>query len=128
MNDVIEIISVDHFLLHGRTADMINIAGKRHSLSSLNHIINSIPGVIDGIFYMPDDTNNTRMTARLAACVVAPDLDAAALLAILREHLAPVFLPRPLLFVNALPRNETGKLTRAALQELFDNSKQSKSA
>jgi len=30
-----------------------------------------------------------------------------------------VFLPRPLLFVDALPRNSTGKLPRAALQALF---------
>jgi hypothetical protein len=30
--------------------------------------------------------------------VVAPDLDASRLLAALREHRDPVFLPRPLLF------------------------------
>jgi acyl-coenzyme A synthetase/AMP-(fatty) acid ligase len=36
-------------------------------------------------------------------------------LAALREHVDPVFLPRPLRLVDALPRNETGKLPRAAL-------------
>ena len=30
-----------------------------------------------------------------------------------------MFLPRPLLFVDALPRNSTGKLPRAALQALL---------
>jgi acyl-coenzyme A synthetase/AMP-(fatty) acid ligase len=30
----------------------------------------------------------------------------------------PVFLPRPLVFVDALPRNATGKLPREALQQL----------
>ncbi len=128
MNDVIELVTEQHFLLHGRIADMVNIAGKRHSLASLNHILNSIPGVIDGVFYMPDDTDDARKTTRLAACVVAPELDAAHLLAVLRDHIAPVFLPRPLLFVDALPRNETGKLSRAALQALFQNPKLSKSA
>jgi acyl-coenzyme A synthetase/AMP-(fatty) acid ligase len=31
----------------------------------------------------------------------------------------PVFLPRPLRLVDALPRNETGKLPRAALLRLL---------
>jgi acyl-coenzyme A synthetase/AMP-(fatty) acid ligase len=30
----------------------------------------------------------------------------------------PVFLPRPLVFVDALPRNATGKLPREALVRL----------
>tara|TARA_R110001583_G_scaffold45759_2_gene143830 strand:- start:10389 stop:11741 length:1353 start_codon:yes stop_codon:yes gene_type:complete len=128
MNDVIESISQAHFLLRGRIADMINIAGKRHSLASLNHILNSIPGVIDGAFYMPDERSDSSATTRLAACVVAPELDAAKLLASLRNYIAPVFLPRPLLFVDALPRNETGKLSRASLHDLFQKPNLSKSA
>jgi len=118
MNDRIEPISDEYFLLHGRLADLINIAGKRHSLASLNHLLNSIPGVVDGSFFMPDETSSDHIT-RLAACVVAPGMDAPQLLAALREQIDPVFLPRPLLFVDALPRNSTGKLPRAALQALF---------
>lgn len=117
LSDVIEPVAEGKFLLHGRIADLVNIAGKRHSLASLNHLLNTIPGVQDGIFYMPDDTGPDRI-ARLAACVVAPGLDAPRLLKALREHIDPVFLPRPLLFVDALPRNSTGKLPRAALQAL----------
>jgi acyl-coenzyme A synthetase/AMP-(fatty) acid ligase len=118
MSDMIEPITDEHFLLHGRIADLVNIAGKRHSLASLNHLLNTIPGVMDGVFYMPDETGADHIT-RLAACVVAPGMDAPHLLAALREHVDPVFLPRPLLFVDALPRNCTGKLPRAALQALF---------
>jgi acyl-coenzyme A synthetase/AMP-(fatty) acid ligase len=118
LSDLIEPITDEYFLLHGRTADLVNIAGKRHSLASLNHLLTSIPGVIDGTFYIPDGTSPDHI-ARLAACVVAPGMDAPQLLAALREHIDPVFLPRPLLFVDALPRNRTGKLPRAALQALF---------
>ena len=118
MNDVLEPLGEQHFLLHGRLADLVNIAGKRHSLASLNHLLNSIPGVVDGAFYMPDEIDHDR-TTRLAACVVAPGMNASALLAVLREHIDPVFLPRPLLLVDALPRNSAGKLPRAALQALF---------
>jgi acyl-coenzyme A synthetase/AMP-(fatty) acid ligase len=50
--------------------------------------------------------------------VVAPDLDAARVLAALRDRVDPVFLPRPLLFVARLPRNATGKLPHEALRAL----------
>ncbi|RPJ46715.1 MAG: acyl-CoA synthetase [Betaproteobacteria bacterium] len=117
LSDVIEPVADGRFLLHGRMADLVNIAGKRHSLASLNHLLNTIPGVVDGAFFMPDETCHERI-ARLAACVVAPGMDAPRLLKALRAHIDPVFLPRPLLFVDALPRNSTGKLPRAALQAL----------
>jgi acyl-coenzyme A synthetase/AMP-(fatty) acid ligase len=118
LNDIIELTDADHFLLHGRQQDLINIAGKRSSLASLNHHLNAISGVIDGAFYMPDELSHDHVT-RLGACVVAPSLTASALLAALRLQIDPVFLPRPLLFVESLPRNATGKLPREALKKLF---------
>jgi len=118
MNDLLEPITDELFLLHGRKADLVNIAGKRHSLASLNHLLNSIPGVVDGAFFMPDETSTDHIT-RLVACVVAPGMEAPTLLAALRERIDPVFLPRPLLFVEALPRNRTGKLPREAMQALL---------
>lgn len=118
MHDIIVPTAADRFLLHGRTADLVNIAGKRNSLANLDHQLNSIPGVVDGAFYMPDESSPDRVT-RLAAFVVAPQLDAQHLLAALRERLDAVFLPRPLIFVDKLPRNRTGKLPRAALQALL---------
>ncbi len=38
----------------------------------------------------------------------------------LRRSIDPVFLPRRLRLVDALPRNETGKLPRAALLRMLD--------
>ena len=55
---------------------------------------------------------------RVVAFVVAPGLDAAALNEELRRRIDPVFLPRPLLLVERLPRNDTGKLPREALLAL----------
>jgi acyl-coenzyme A synthetase/AMP-(fatty) acid ligase len=127
LNDMIEPLTDEHFLLHGRMADLVNIAGKRHSLAGLNHLLNSIPGVVDGAFFMPDETSPDHVT-RLAACVVAPGVEAAHLLAALRVCIDPVFLPRPLLFVESLPRNRTGKLPREALQALFQARRAQKSA
>lgn len=118
LNDIIELTDPAHFLLHGRTQDLINIAGKRSSLTNLNHHLNAIEGVIDCAFFMPDEVSHDYVT-RPTACVVAPGLTAATLLAALRKRIDPVFLPRPLLFVDALPRNSTGKLPRETLQKLI---------
>lgn len=106
------------FLLHGRHADLVNIAGKRSSLAYLNHQLNAIPGVVDGVFLLPEETGSEAIS-RLTALVVAPDLTPAALNQALRERIDPIFLPRPLLFVDALPRNATGKLPHQIARELL---------
>jgi acyl-coenzyme A synthetase/AMP-(fatty) acid ligase len=121
MCDVLELTEGDRFLLHGRMADLVNIAGKRSSLAYLNHQLNSIQGVVDGTFFLPDESPVAATgvgVTRVVAFVVAPGLDAAALNEELRRRIDPVFLPRPLLFVERLPRNDTGKLPREALRAL----------
>ncbi|HZP74838.1 MAG TPA: AMP-binding protein [Pseudolabrys sp.] len=115
MQDVIELVDDRHFRLHGRMADMVNIAGKRSSLGFLNHQLTAIPGVVDGAFVVPDDAGGPEVP-RLAALAVAPGLTVESLIEALRERIDPAFLPRPLLLVDALPRNATGKLPREALQ------------
>jgi acyl-coenzyme A synthetase/AMP-(fatty) acid ligase len=117
MNDVLETIDGHRFFLHGRLADLINIAGKRNSLDYLNHQLLSIEGVQDGAFFMPDDSNHDAVV-RLMAFAVAPGMTQAGLLAALKKRIDTTFLPRPLVLLDALPRNSTGKLPREALQSL----------
>jgi len=117
LGDIVELRSGTAFLLHGRTADLINIAGKRTSLASLNHHLNAIEGVRDGVFFMPDEKADE--TARLVAFVVAPELTNSEILQALRQRIDSIFLPRPILRVDALPRNATGKLPRASLELLL---------
>ena len=116
LSDVIEMRGRDRFLLHGRTADLVNVAGKRTSLAALNHHLNSIPGVRDGTFVVPAEEPGS--VARLSAFVVAPGLTSERILEALRQRIDPAFLPRPLCIVESLPRNATGKLPRAQLEML----------
>jgi acyl-coenzyme A synthetase/AMP-(fatty) acid ligase len=121
MGDVIEIIGDQEFLLHGRTPDMVNIAGKRSSFGYLNTQLNAIPGVLDGAFFLREGLKGSTGVSRLGAVVVAPGMSVATLTEQLRQRVDPVFLPRPLLLVEQLPRNATGKLPQQALQGFADS-------
>ena len=112
--DLMEIHADGRFELRGRNADLLEIAGKRASLGDLTRRLLAVPGVHDGVVFQLDPCARTGV-ARIAALVVAPTLEEADILAVLRQHVDPVFLPRPLRRVDALPRNETGKLPRDAL-------------
>jgi acyl-coenzyme A synthetase/AMP-(fatty) acid ligase len=106
------------FELRGRHADLLEIAGKRASLGDLTRRLLAIPGVQDGVVIQLDEAD-TIGVRRIAALAVAPTLDEHSILDALRASIDPVFLPRPLRLVETLPRNETGKLPRAALLELL---------
>lgn len=107
-----------HFSLRGRHADLLEIAGKRGSLGDLTRRLLAIPGVVDGVVFQLDEADALGVH-RIAALVVAPGLDEHVILDELRSRIEPLFLPRPLRLVDALPRNETGKLPKTALMELL---------
>jgi acyl-coenzyme A synthetase/AMP-(fatty) acid ligase len=115
--DLVELHADGRFVLRGRNADLLEIAGKRASLGDLTRKLQAIPGVSDGVVFQLDA--GASGIARIAALAVAPGLDEAAILHALRRSIDPVFLPRPLRCVDALPRNATGKLPRAALLALL---------
>jgi acyl-coenzyme A synthetase/AMP-(fatty) acid ligase len=117
LQDVIEKTGDAQFVLHGRDSDMLNIAGKRASLADLNCRLQEVEGVVDGVIFLPEQDGAP--AARVAALVVAPTLTRDALLVALGERMDPVFLPRPLLLVDALPRSETSKLPRAVLEDML---------
>ena len=115
--DLVTVDARGHFELRGRNADLLEIAGKRASLGDLTRRLQGIAGVEDAVVFQLDD--DARGVRRIAALAVAPGLDEARILDALRAVVDPVFLPRPLRCVEALPRNETGKLPRDALLALL---------
>ena len=119
LNDMIALLSPTTFRLLDRKANMVNVAGKRSSLSFLNATLAALPGVEDAVFCVPPGGTDTDV-GRLAAFVVAPTLDRKTILTGLRAHLDPVFLPRPIVFVPALPRDGNGKILARTLSALID--------
>jgi acyl-coenzyme A synthetase/AMP-(fatty) acid ligase len=116
--DEIEPIEGGGFILHGRTADLVNVAGKRSSLAYLTRQLLAIDGVEDGTFLIPEDAAEGA-TSRLAAVALAPGLTPATILGRLRERIDAAFLPRPLHVVATLPRNGLGKLQRSEVLRLI---------
>ena len=115
LQDIIELLPQRRFRLRGRNGDLLEIAGKRASLADLTKRLLAVPGVRDGVIFQLDGEAGEAGVRRLAALAVAPGCSEAQILTALRESVDPVFLPRPLRLVDALPRNSTSKLPRAAL-------------
>ena len=115
MADVLELLDDRRFRLFGRSNDLIHVAGKRSSLGHLNYHLNSIPGVEDGAFWLPDEVADG--IVRPVAFVVAPTLAPGVVVAELRHRIESVFVPRRVVQVRSLPREATGKLTARALRE-----------
>jgi 3-hydroxymyristoyl/3-hydroxydecanoyl-(acyl carrier protein) dehydratase len=123
--DLVEMEDEHTFVLQGRSSDLVNIAGKRSSLAYLDQQLLAIEGVQDGVFFLPDEPQGG--IVRLTAFVVAPQLSREALMSALRSRIDPAFLPRPLYYVEALPRAATGKLAREALIQLARAAQQARS-
>jgi acyl-coenzyme A synthetase/AMP-(fatty) acid ligase len=113
LQDIVELLPLRRFALRGRNSDLLEIAGKRASLADLTSRLLAIPGVRDAVVFQLDE--NASGVRRLAALAVADGTGESEILSALRAAIDPIFLPRPLRLVSALPRNAAGKLPRAAL-------------
>ncbi|WP_457807593.1 AMP-binding protein [Kushneria sp. EE4] len=115
------------FILHGRADRIVKVGGKRVSLEGLAHHIEAFPGVV-AARCLTIDHSGGRIGAVIAMTqdAIAHDHDTRrALISALRRHLAdafePVVLPRFWRFVEQLPVNAQGKLTRTMARHLFDD-------
>ncbi len=117
LSDLVDRLDGMRFRLLGRRTDVVKLGGRRTSLAGLDRVLTSIAGVVDGCFVAPDDLDR-RPTARLVAFVVAPGMNPEGVMAGLRGRIDPLFLPRRIIQLDALPRNATGKLPEQAVAAL----------
>jgi acyl-coenzyme A synthetase/AMP-(fatty) acid ligase len=114
LQDIVELRGDGEFIVRGRSSDMIEVAGKRASLADLTQRLLAVEGVRDAVLFQPQP-DSVATIRRLAALVVAPGCNARQIRERLAASVDPAFLPRPLKIVDALPRNELGKLPREQL-------------
>jgi acyl-coenzyme A synthetase/AMP-(fatty) acid ligase len=113
-------LTADGRFVHlGRADDVVKVGGKRVSLGEVERAVRALPGVADAAALRAEVGGLRGEEVWLA--VVAPRLDAQVVRAALRQRLDPVFVPRRVRVVPALPREANGKLPRARLLALFDS-------
>jgi acyl-CoA synthetase (AMP-forming)/AMP-acid ligase II len=117
LGDVGHLDEEGRLFVDGRDDDMIISGGENVFPSAIEDVLEKLPQVREvAVIGVPDE----RFGQRAAAFVVLREdgaLDADAVRAHVREHLARFAVPRDVHFLDALPRNATGKVLRRALQE-----------
>ena len=105
--------------LKGRVSAFVNVAGRKVQPDEVEGVLRAHPLVADArVFGMPD----ARRGEQIAACVVPRDgsLGVVALRAFCADRLAAHKIPRVLVLIPELPRDERGKVSRQALEALVD--------
>jgi len=105
--------------LEGRVSAFVNVAGRKVQPDEVEAVLRAHPLVADArVFGLPDE----RRGEQLAACVVprpgAEPPRVVALRAFCADRLAAYKIPRLLVLVAELPRDERGKVSRKALEVL----------
>jgi long-chain acyl-CoA synthetase len=105
--------------LKGRVSTFVNVAGRKVHPDEVEGVLRAHPLVADArVFGMPD----VRRGEQIAACVVPRDgsLGVVALRSFCADRLAAHKIPRVLVLLPELPRDERGKVRREALEALVE--------
>jgi acyl-coenzyme A synthetase/AMP-(fatty) acid ligase len=116
LHDVVDLRDDGTFTIVGRGSDVIEVAGKRASLADLTRRLQVIDGVLDAVVFQPPAPVSGG-AGRCAALVVAPGLSSREVAQRMRGLVDAAFVPRPIVLVERLPRNDVGKLPREKLLE-----------
>ncbi len=100
----------------GRSSDLINVAGKKVHPAEVEAEILRCEGVREAIVF---GRESGRRNQEVAACVVAKGLTEGELLAHCRARLSSWQVPRRIYFVEAIPVNERGKISRRELARRY---------
>lgn len=122
LQDRLSLLSATEFELHGRNDDMLKVGGKRASLEDLTNKILSIDGVDDAVVFVLD--KNTRVNTQRPAALLVTSIDKHKIYNTISKIIDPVFVPRPIRILAALPRNENGKLQREVLLDLIKSGRE----
>lgn len=105
------------FRIIGRVSDLINVAGKKVNPIEIETVLLGCEGVREAIAF---GRESTRRNEEVAACVVSSGgISEAQLLALCRARLSSWQVPRSIYFIETLPVNDRGKISRRELARRF---------
>ena len=110
------------WFLHGRADDALNVAGRKVGPAEVEGAAMDHPAVNQAAAVgVPDDTTGTAVVCYI---VLEPDYDPsddlrAAISETVGEELGKPFRPREVLFVDAFPKTQSGKIIRRAIGAVY---------
>ena len=111
--------SGDGFRIVGRVSDVINVAGKKVNPVEVEAELLRFAGVRAAIVF---GRESVLRNEEVAACVAASaEVREAELLDFCRQHLSGWQVPKRIFFVDEIPVNERGKVSRRELAQRFAN-------
>ena len=106
-----------YLTLAGRIGDVIITGGFNIYPAEIENVLANMPGVRECcVFGIRDDYWGERIEA---AVVADRNIEAASVIAFLKQKLGSIRTPKALHFVDELPRNAVGKVVRRDLADLF---------
>jgi len=107
------------FRIVGRVSDVINVAGKKVNPAEVESEILRVEGVQAAVVF---GRVSTLRNEEVVACVVAaPQVRETELLEFCRQRLSGWQVPKRIFFVDEIPANERGKVSRRELAQRFAN-------
>lgn len=101
-----------------RSSDMVISGGVNIYPVEIEHVLIGMPGVADcAVFGVPDAEYGEALVAVVARTDL--QLDAEAVRAYVREHMAAYKMPRRVHFVDQLPRDDNGKVAKGKLKSSY---------
>jgi len=106
--------------VHDRVKDMIVSGGENIYPAEVENAIMGCPGVADAaVIGVPDDKWGEAVKAIVVAAPGGDAPDPAAIIAYARERIAGYKAPKSVDFIDALPRNASGKVLRRELRKPY---------
>lgn len=120
LGDLLEVSADGTFVHGGRRDDVVKVAGKRATKGALEDVVRRLPSVRDvAIWQDTQAEGEPRLRYAVVLTGAEPPISKRDIASAIAEEFDPVFVPRQVVFVDALPRSSTGKLPKDALRELF---------
>jgi len=122
--DMVSMQGESGFLLHGRADSIVKIAGKRVSLLTVEAAIKGCEGVLDVAVMAVPVQGHIRDMAIWAAVAIGEErgVNARSIRTQLLPLLDGIKIPRRIVMLNKLPREENGKLRKEQLKAVFQDS------
>jgi len=100
-----------------RKDNQVKFLGYRIELSEIEHALLSVPEIKDAAVMLLE-SSHAGLTELVAFYETEEDIAAARIIAVLEAHLPKYMLPRQLIKVACMPRNDRGKICRFSLRSL----------